>query len=85
MQAIFTKFLGPTNHRPSRVTAYNDDFPRGVVIAWDHALNVGDNHRAAVMAFLAAREWGGKWAMGARVTGYAAVCIRTSGPAQVLP
>jgi len=42
--AIVTKFMGPTNHRGSRVKAL---LPSGdsVTIPWDHALDANDNHR----------------------------------------
>ena len=50
MQAIQTKFLGPTNTRGSRVKA--TCWLKSVTIAWDHALNVEDNHKAAIDALV---------------------------------
>ena len=46
---ITTKFLGPTNHRGSRVKATG---PLGsITISWDHALNISANHDAAARAY----------------------------------
>jgi hypothetical protein len=47
--AIVTKFFGPTNTRGARVKA---TLPSGgsVTIAWDHALDLYDNHRQAAIA-----------------------------------
>ncbi len=43
---VFTKYLGPTNHRGGRVKATAQS-GRSVTVAWDHALDVGPNHEAA--------------------------------------
>jgi hypothetical protein len=48
MQAIITKFLGPTNVRGSRVKAIAD--AGSVTLSWDHPLNSEQNHRAAAEA-----------------------------------
>jgi hypothetical protein len=47
-QAIITKYLGPTNHRPSRIkaTSWRDS----VTLPLDHALNAAENYRAAAQA-----------------------------------
>ena len=45
MQAIVTKYHGPTNTRPGRVSAKCE--AARVIVEWDHALNVDDNHRRA--------------------------------------
>lgn len=51
MQAIITKYLPATNHRCSKVRAICE---RGsLVLSWNHALNDGDNHRAACDALCA--------------------------------
>lgn len=39
MQAIQTRYIGPTNTRGSRVKAYSEAFPRGVIVPFDHSLN----------------------------------------------
>lgn len=77
--AIGTKFLGPTDHRGSRVKAFRmDDKSVAVTLDWDHALDSVDNHRAAIEAFIAQREseggnWAGRWIIGAGTDGFVAV------------
>ncbi|WGM47666.1 hypothetical protein KOAAANKH_02548 [Brevundimonas sp. NIBR10] len=46
---VRTKFMGPTNHRGSRVKATTVT-GKSVTLDWDHALNSGDNHAAAFAA-----------------------------------
>ncbi len=46
MQAITTKFLGPTNTKGSRIKA--TCWLMSVTVSWDHALNVEDNHNIAI-------------------------------------
>jgi len=56
---IRTAYIGPTNHRPSRVSAtHQRDNARTyrVMLPWDHALNSEANHQAAAQALLA-RFW----------------------------
>lgn len=65
MQAIQTRFIGPSNVRGSRIKAYSEGFPRGVITGYDHALSVEENHDAALKAFVDRREWWGVWARGA--------------------
>jgi hypothetical protein len=44
-QAIVTKYLGPTDHKGSRVKAYCD---AGIItIPWDDGLNPDENHLKA--------------------------------------
>jgi hypothetical protein len=45
MQAIQTKYLGPTNHRGARIVAKCDATRR--VYSWDYALGTSENHHAA--------------------------------------
>lgn len=48
MQAISTKYIGPTNYKGSRVKA---ECERGqITIEWDDALNTEENHIAACKA-----------------------------------
>jgi len=56
MQAIVTKFLGPTNVRGSRVKARAD--AGSLTVGWDHRLNPDANHRAAAEALVAKLGWG---------------------------
>jgi hypothetical protein len=56
---IRTRYIGPTNHKPSRVSAtHHRDSERTyrVMLPWDHALNSEANHQAAAQALLA-RFW----------------------------
>lgn len=50
MQAIQTKFLGPTNTLGSRVKA--TCWLTSVTVSWDHSANVEENHNAAIEALL---------------------------------
>ena len=65
MQAIQTRWIGPTNFRGSRVRAFSEAFPRGVIVGWDYALGVEGNHDAAARAFIKAKGWHGVWVRGA--------------------
>jgi hypothetical protein len=58
-QAITTKYLGPTNHRGSRVKATAQ--AGSITLGWDDALDVAANHARAALAL--ANKFG--WAMGA--------------------
>jgi len=56
---IRTAYIGPTNHKPSRVSAtHRRDSERTyrIMMPWDHALNSEANHQAAAEALLA-RFW----------------------------
>ena len=48
MQAILTKYHGPTNTRPSRVSATWGK--HRVYVSWDHGLDTIENHAQAVRA-----------------------------------
>ena len=45
LQAITTRYLGPTNTKPGRLVAQAEAMRS--VVPWDHSLNVNDNHKAA--------------------------------------
>lgn len=62
MQAIITKFHGPTNVRGSRVSATAE--AGRVILDWDHALNPDDNHKSAAMALAAKFKWDGHYVGG---------------------
>lgn len=62
MQAITTKYLGPTNHRGSRIKA--SAAAGSITIAWDHALDVSANHVRAARALAEKLEWRGTWRAG---------------------
>lgn len=50
-----TKYLGPTNHRGSRVRARHITTRRAATLSWDHALDVYENHAAAAELVLGRR------------------------------
>ena len=51
MITIFTRYLGPTNHRGSRYSACTAD-GRRVTLAADYALDASDNHARAARALV---------------------------------
>lgn len=55
MQAIITKYLGPTDTRGGRVKAKCD--AGSVTVSWDHALDIELNHRAAALALITKLGW----------------------------
>lgn len=54
-QAIVTKFLGPTNHKGSRIKAKCE--AGQLTVAWDYAKDTGGNHKAAAQALLKQLGW----------------------------
>ncbi len=66
-QAIATKFLPCTNHRPSRVKATAE--AGSVTLSWDHGLNANENHELACRTLANNWGWGGNWAGGAVASG----------------
>ena len=62
MQAIQTKYFGPSNVRGSRVKATTA--AGSVTVHWDHALNAEGNHRAAAQALADKFGWSGEWVAG---------------------
>jgi hypothetical protein len=72
MQAIETKYLGPTNHKGARIVAKCD--AGRVVVSYDHALGIYGNHEAAAKALLRKLEWTGRWVGGGVAGGFVFVC-----------
>ncbi len=66
-QAIVTRYHGPTNTRGSRISA--TACGGRVVVPYDYAGEVFDNHAAAAMALAAKLNWGGEWAGGVLPSG----------------
>lgn len=58
MQAIITKYLGPTDRRGSRVKAIAD--AGSITVAWDSALSAEQNHDAAALALTRKFRWDAK-------------------------
>ena len=50
MQAIQTKYIGPTNTRGSRVKA--TCWLTSITVSWDHSASVEENHTAAIEALV---------------------------------
>lgn len=76
-QAIETRYLGPTNHRGSRVKASAQ--AGSVIIHWDDALNTDDNHEAAAMALCRKYGWKGSLIGGGNTRGDGNVYIILDG------
>lgn len=55
MQAIITKFFGPTNYRGSRIKATCSG--GNIMVNIDHALSSDENHRAAADALVRKLGW----------------------------
>ncbi len=64
MQAIQTRYIGPTNTRGSRIKAYSEAFPRGVTVPFDYSLSTEARHDAAARAFIVSKGWHGAWVRG---------------------
>lgn len=67
MQAIITKYIGPTNTRGARIAA--SAAAGRIYLDWDDALNADDNHALAARFFAQKYQWGGKWAHGVLPSG----------------
>lgn len=78
LQAITTKFLGPTNSRGSRVKATAQ--AGSVTINWDHGLNSQQNHCAAAQALAHKCGWEGRYVGGAMPDGGYTFVFPFSGP-----
>ena len=57
MQAIITKYLGPTDHRGSRVKATCQ--AGSLTLEWDDTLDLDANHRVAAIALAEKLGWTG--------------------------
>ena len=55
MQAITTKYLGPTNYRPSRIKARCQAGTH--TVSWDYGISDDDNHRAAALTLMGKLGW----------------------------
>ncbi len=64
-QAILTRFIGPTDHRGSRIKA--SAAAGSHTWEYDHSLDGPTNHQSAMRVFVHLKgwnEWGGRWAGG---------------------
>jgi hypothetical protein len=55
MQAIRTRYFGPTHVRSSRIQAKAE--AGAIYVAYDHSLTIGGNHKAACDKLLAKLRW----------------------------
>lgn len=55
MQAIKTRYLGPTDYRGARIKASAQ--AGSVTISYDYALNSDANHKAAAQALIDRLDW----------------------------
>ena len=71
-QSIETRYVGPTNHRGSRIIATT---PGGhkLTHAWNYEFNIEANHYAAAEALRAKLDWPSIKAGGSTAKGYAFV------------
>lgn len=67
MQAIVTKYLGPSNVRGSRIKATCQ--AGSLTLSWDDSLNPDSNHRAAAIALADKLQWNGQWVSGSLPSG----------------
>jgi hypothetical protein len=74
-QAIQTKWLSPTNHRPARVTAWAD--AGRVTIPQDDCKSIDDSHQRAAKMLAEKFDWRGEWYQGAlpNNSGQVFVCV----------
>jgi hypothetical protein len=76
VQAITTKFIGPTNYRGSRIKA--KAAAGSLTVSYSHALNAEQNHAAAAKALSDKLGWSeyGTWHQGGLPDnrGYCFVC-----------
>ena len=73
MKTIHTKFLPPTNARPSRIVAFDGDNRK--IVPWDEGKNIEENHKAAIEAFCQKLNWHGVLALGHTKIGMVAVFL----------
>jgi hypothetical protein len=55
MQAIVTKYIGPTNHRGARVKATCQ--AKSIIVNWSDALDIDENHLKAATALAWSLGW----------------------------
>lgn len=61
MQAILTKYLGPTNYRGARIKAMASSRGPYVVMPWDYGLDQAGNHTVAAHELASQLGWLGDW------------------------
>lgn len=77
MQAILTKYLGPTNYRGARIKAMASSRGPYVVLPWDYGLGQTGNHDAAAAELASQLGWLGSY-HGADMDADSRVYVRTT-------
>jgi len=72
MQAIMTKYFGPTNTKGSRIKAISEG-GESITVPYDYALDAKGNHKEAARALLNRLGWHNEMTGGAIAGGYAFV------------
>tara|TARA_Y100000593_G_scaffold93647_1_gene189326 strand:- start:8839 stop:9096 length:258 start_codon:yes stop_codon:yes gene_type:complete len=57
MQTITTKYLGPTNHRGTRIKATHTGESESVTVAYDYSLSNEENHKVAAFNLANKLDW----------------------------
>lgn len=85
MQAIETKFLGPTDTKGARIKA--SAWAGTKTIPFDHGAGTDGAHDLAAIALITKLGWWGVWARGGTAdgTGNVYVCISRSGDIRTPP
>lgn len=78
MQAIETKYLGPTNTRGARIKASAQ--AGSVTIPFEYGTGIDGAHDLALIALVTKWEWWGVWARGGKADGTGNVYVRISKP-----
>ena len=75
LQAITTKYIGPTNTKGSRIKA--SCAAGSLTVHYDDGLNSEEAHAAAAKALIAKMGWTGNWHIGGLPDdrGYCFVCV----------
>lgn len=56
MQAILTKYIGPTNTKGTRIKA--ECAAKSLTVSWDHSVDVQENHEQAAAQLAEVLGWG---------------------------
>lgn len=74
-QAIVTRYMGCTNHKPARVCAVSGNGRNRLTISYDDGLDTPHAHFKAAQALAAKLGWVGEMVRGAIPNGYAFVFV----------
>ena len=66
-QAIVTRYVNPTDHKPGRIVARCD--AKRITVEWEDALDIAENHASAALVLFQSLGWhtqcdlvmGGTW------------------------